>query len=466
VVDRIGIEEAIRRAADPTVLMQRVVDEVMTLIEGVDGVLVGFVHDREWMSFECGAGCSEAMIDRSVPVMGSIAGLAYRGGETLRSGDARSDPRANLDIVRTTGHRSLVCVPLWRRGETVGVLHVASLNPGAFDDRDVATLASLGEFVSAVLTVAFDLASATDALLSRGQQDAPGAEVAEEDDRDAEERFVANVLDPGATRLVESRNQINGFLKGRGLSHVFQPIYDLTSGECFAVEALARFEGPPLRSPDFWFAAAHEIGLGVELELISVRQALRCLDSLPPEIDLCVNAGPETMVSEGLHELLAGSKPGRIIMELTEETRVDDYSKLSATLDRLYPMGVRLAIDDAGAGYASLAHILKLTPDIIKLDRELTHDIDRDPIRYTLAAALVSFAKGLGAQIVAEGVETEAELEKLCDLGIRFGQGFYLSRPTSLRAFATRLSRELRSPTRPLSRRAGLGQLVAFPTRR
>jgi EAL domain-containing protein (putative c-di-GMP-specific phosphodiesterase class I) len=107
---------------------------------------------------------------------------------------------------------------------------------------------------------------------------------------------------------------------------------------------------------------------------------------------------------------------------------------------------VRLAIDDTGAGYASFAHILKLAPDIIKLDRELTSGIDRDPGRRALASALVSFASGLGAEIIAEGIETAAELEVLQGLGIHYGQGYLLCRPTSIDSIPSSLYPETWSP--------------------
>ena len=134
---------------------------------------------------------------------------------------------------------------------------------------------------------------------------------------------------------------------------------------------------------------------------------------LPDGVALCLNAGPETMVSAELHKLLADCETGRVVMELTEQAKVDDYPRLSGALDDLHLLGVRLAIDDTGAGFASLAHILKLSPDLIKLDRELTSGIDDDPVRIALATALVSFASGLGADIIAEGIETPAELDIL-----------------------------------------------------
>ena len=337
-IEQSGLEEAIRRAADPLVLMKRVADEAMTLVDDVDGVLVGFVHDPDWVTFECGAGHTETLIGQRVPVTGSLAGLAYQTGETLYSDDAELDARVDVEFARAAQVRSMVFVPLWRRTQTVGVLCVASREPRTFKDRDVATLTSLAEFISVVIAVALDLASVTDAVLGQVGRDRLES-LRRRDDRDAEERFVANVLNPGAMRRIESRSRIDRFLRGLGLAHVFQPIYDVRSGECFAVEALARFSGQPSRPPDMWFAEAHEMGVGVELELASAKQALRCLDRLPANIDLCVNAGPEAMVSDELRQNLVASDPGRVIMELTEEAKVDDYPRLSSALERLSSMG-------------------------------------------------------------------------------------------------------------------------------
>ncbi len=412
----------------------------MTLVSGVDGVLVGFVHDSRWLNFECGAGQLSERIGERVPLEGSLAGLALQKGETLRCDDAQLDPRVEGDFCRVSRVRSLVAVPLWRGHETVGALCVSSCRAHAFDERDAATLTSLAGFISAVIMVAVDLASATDALLARTEAARPGAPADHIDDRAAEERFVANVLIAGTLGRLQSKSRMDRCLRGRGLTHAFQPVFDITGGECCAVEALARFSGQPKRSPDIWFAEAHEIGVGVELEIVSVKQALRSLPQLASGIALCVNAGPEALMTAEFLELLETSQPWRVVVELTEETRVDDYPRLSGALKLLRSMGARLAIDDTGAGFASLAHILKLAPDFIKLDRELTSGIDRDPVRKALATALVSFASGLGAEIIAEGIETAAELEVLRGLGIRYGQGFYLCRPTSTDAIPRCLS--------------------------
>ena len=197
------------------------------------------------------------------------------------------------------------------------------------------------------------------------------------------------------------------------------------------------------------------MGIGVELEIASVKGALSSLPLLPENITLCVNAGPEAIISDEMCQLLATCESRRVVVELTEQTKVDDYPGLSSVLDQLGLLGVRLAIDDTGAGFASFAHILKLAPDIIKLDRELTSGIDQDPVRSALGAALVSFASSTGAEIIAEGIETSAELEVMQGLGIHYGQGYLLCRPTSIDLIPSSLPREVwsgRSPRAPTLR--------------
>ena len=446
-IDRASLEELIRSAADPVVLMQRVADEAMDLVTGADGVLVGVVDEQNWLTYECSAGARLGDQIRSrISLKRSLAGLAFTTGETLYCDDAASDSRVDQDLWRAADVKSLVCVPLWRRTETVGVLCVTSSRARAFGDRDVATLTSLAMFISAAVAVAFDLAEVIDSWLTRTDIDGPGAAAAKGDDWMAKERFVANVLNPGAMSRLEGRSRVDRFLTGHGLKHVFQPIYDLRSGECFAGEALARFSGRPRRTPDVWFAEAHAMGVGVELEIVSAKKALKALPLLPDEVTLCVNAGPQAIVFDEVRQLLEVSDSRRIVMELTEETKVENYGQLSSALDKLCLLGVRLAIDDTGAGFASCAHLLKLAPDIIKLDSELTSGIDHDPVRAALATALVSFASRIGSEIIAEGVETVAELEALRDLDIHYGQGFLLCPPTSIDLIPSCLPPEVWSP--------------------
>jgi EAL domain-containing protein (putative c-di-GMP-specific phosphodiesterase class I) len=145
-----------------------------------------------------------------------------------------------------------------------------------------------------------------------------------------------------------------------------------------------------------------------------------------------LNFSPETAVSDRLRDLLERADPCRIVVEVTEHAPVADYDELREALSGLRERGVRLAIDDAGAGFASLRHVVRLDPDLIKLDITLTRQIETDPVRQALAVALVSFAEQIGATVVAEGVETELELEALRRAGIRHAQGFLLGTPEPL----------------------------------
>jgi EAL domain-containing protein (putative c-di-GMP-specific phosphodiesterase class I) len=213
---------------------------------------------------------------------------------------------------------------------------------------------------------------------------------------------------------------------------VFQPIAALASGAVMGAEALARFRCEPHRPPNEWFAEADDIGRGAELELVAIGAALDQIHRLPAAMFLAVNASPATATSPRLAELLDRHPADRVVLELTEHSRVGDYDLLLAALHRLRERGVRIAVDDTGAGYAGFQHLLRLGPDIVKLDTTLTAGIHADPIRRSLAAALVTFATEIGATIIAEGIEVANELTTLERLGIAWGQGYYLARPGDL----------------------------------
>ena len=218
----------------------------------------------------------------------------------------------------------------------------------------------------------------------------------------------------------------------RAFTMAFQPICSLDTRRAIGAEALARFRGPPERTPDLWFAEADEVGLREELELAAVSRALEGLSELPDQVFLAINASPTTTATAALHQLLAAVDADRIVIEITEHAPVADYDELNAALDRLRGIGARLAIDDAGAGFASLRHILSLGPEIIKLDRSLIEGIATDRAQEALAAGLISFAEKSGATIVAEGIEIDEELDALRSLGVAYGQGFLLARPGPL----------------------------------
>jgi EAL domain-containing protein (putative c-di-GMP-specific phosphodiesterase class I)/DNA-binding NarL/FixJ family response regulator len=233
-------------------------------------------------------------------------------------------------------------------------------------------------------------------------------------------------------RTARHEKRIRRALETEGvLEMVFQPIFSLW-GPLVGAEALARFRTAPRRGPDRWFAEAEEVGLRLELELAAVEMALAALPSLPRETYLSVNVSPTTLLSAALRKLLESSEPSRVVIEVTEHAPIDHYKRLITALDRLRTLGVRLAVDDAGAGFASLRHILRLAPDFIKLDRTLIDGIQSDRSRQALAAGLISFAEHIDATIVAEGIEQEAQVEMLTSLGVGYGQGFFLARPGPL----------------------------------
>ena len=235
-----------------------------------------------------------------------------------------------------------------------------------------------------------------------------------------------------AAELERRHERIERALSPGGLTMVFQPIADLASGAVVGAEALARFAGEPPRPPDEWFAEADDIGRGGELELAAIAAALDELHRLPGDAFLAVNASPATAAAPELDALLAGRPAERLVIELTERSRVSDYDALAAALDRLRRRRVRIAVDDTGAGYASFQHLLRLRPEILKLDTTLTRGIDADPVRRSLAAALVTFSSEIDATIIAEGIEVQDELVTLQGVGIPWGQGFHLSRPRAL----------------------------------
>lgn len=218
-------------------------------------------------------------------------------------------------------------------------------------------------------------------------------------------------------------------LDGDGPDIVFQPIVDLNTGCVVAAEALSRFSHEPLRPPQTWFAEAAAVDLGVELELVAVRSALACIGDLPAGARLSINLSPDTASSPEFLKALAGAPSGRLAVELTEHAPVGDFARLESALAQMRTGGVQLMIDDVGAGFSSLTRILSLHPDVIKLDLALTRDIDTDPVRRALAASLVAFARETDVMIVAEGIETHAELQVLRSLGVTHGQGYFLGRP-------------------------------------
>lgn len=230
----------------------------------------------------------------------------------------------------------------------------------------------------------------------------------------------------------ERRARIRRTLEEERFSAVFQPIVHIGSGAVAGYEALTRFSAEPSRPPDQWFSEAAAVGLQAELEIATIRMALRSFHQLPDDSYLSLNVSPGTIVDGALDDAFAGLPLGRIVLEVTEHASVADYSVVSGRLSALRARGLRVAVDDAGAGYASFRHILRLDPEIIKLDASLVAAIDRSAKLRALAASVVEFARQTGSAVVAEGVENEDELRMLGELDIVHAQGYLLGRPMPL----------------------------------
>ncbi|WP_369069785.1 EAL domain-containing protein [Kineococcus terrestris] len=248
-----------------------------------------------------------------------------------------------------------------------------------------------------------------------------------------------------------------------------QPLVELTSGEVAGYELLSRFGAPgggepvpfPDAPPDAWFAAADRCGLGAPLQADVVRRAVAARGDLPPETFLTVNVDPHLLV----HPEVAGALTdhddlSRVVVELTEHTSAEGgAAALNRVLDEVRRRGGLVAVDDAGTGYASLGLLLQLRPDVVKLDRELVTGLDADPVKRALVEVLGDLTGRMDAWLLAEGVETEAELAACIALGVPLGQGWALARP------AARMLPALPEPTvefvRGTAARVGLAENVA-----
>lgn len=382
-------------ALDSDALVERLLASARTRL-GMDVALVARIAEGEHEiagasgpldSFSTGAGACTSANDM-------YCSLVVDTRQPLIIRDVREDPRTSGMAVTTTADvGSYVGVPLEAgNGELYGTLCCLSHSA----DRD------LGDRDLQYMTVIADILA---------------------EHLDAVERVRR------ARRAAIER--IRGVLGSDDrLQTVFQPIVSLVDEEVVGVEALSRFPGPPVRPPNEWFADAADAGLQAELELEAVRRAIERASGLSPSIYLSVNVSPDLLASRELVTAAQLFGP-RLVVEVTEHAAVDHYEELLVAIDGLRSFGIRLAVDDAGSGYASFRHILSLRPEVIKLDIGLVRGIHEDAGRQSLARAIVAFASDFGASLVAEGVEVPEESEVLRALGVRYGQGYLFGRPVA-----------------------------------
>jgi EAL domain-containing protein (putative c-di-GMP-specific phosphodiesterase class I) len=252
--------------------------------------------------------------------------------------------------------------------------------------------------------------------------------------------LVAALLAPSIGALDASRGrrasigaQVQAVLDSGGPRMVYQPIWALSSRRPVGYEALARFPlYAGISTPDQWFAEAADVGLGLELEVAAVRAGLSALPMLPPRLTVSVNVSSAAVQRPDLMCALAEADPRRTVVEITEHDQVEDYEAVRASCEQVKDLGCTIAVDDAGAGYAGFQHLIEIHPDVIKLDLKITRNLDSDPARAAMAAALVGFARAIDATVLAEGVETACELDAATRLGVQYAQGYHLGRPAPL----------------------------------
>jgi len=245
-------------------------------------------------------------------------------------------------------------------------------------------------------------------------------------------RYLTVVQTESGGERAEVLARIQGVLDNKTLTPVFQPIQDLNTGAIVGHEALSRFPNPTLRGPDRWFADAFHVGLGVELEWLAATSALTYFDTAAPEMFLTVNMSAATVMHLAENELCPPELWSRIVIELTEHVPVQDYAALHRALAPMLSQGTRLSADDVGSGYAGFRHLLRLRPDIIKLDISLITGINHNREQQFLTRALLTFAHDVGAQVIGEGIEEPADMYTLQDLGVPFGQGYLIGLPAPL----------------------------------
>jgi EAL domain-containing protein (putative c-di-GMP-specific phosphodiesterase class I)/CHASE3 domain sensor protein len=341
------------------------------------------------------------------------AGFPIKAGDTLPEGQARyllarcnegpwaeswldgALPGADDAALAAVGIQSMAFAPIQIEGEVISLIGFATTDEG-HGRHLVEDLPAVGEFASVAETIL------APALVARRHR-------------------------------ADERTRIEATIAAKAFHPVFQPIVDLTTGGTVGFEALTRFDDGC--RPDLMFAAALECGMGIELEIATLAAAVRESRHLAAGSWLSLNVSPALLaLRRGLQELLTQSV-GHIVLEITEHEVIGDYAPLRQAMLELGPR-VRLAVDDAGAGVANFNHLVELRPNFVKIDVGLIRGVDADPSRQAVVAGLIHFAAKSGCEVLAEGIETEAERATVAELGVTLGQGYLLGRPAPADAWS------------------------------
>lgn len=260
----------------------------------------------------------------------------------------------------------------------------------------------------------------------------------------------------GGGSLARWRRAVEDVVADGGPAMHLQPIVDFASARVAGYEALARFGGAPA-SPDRWFNRAHQVGLGAELEAAALRRALARRGELAAHQFLTINLSPAALADPAIHDVLREHAPLHgIVVELTEHDPMSDRVTLDLAFQLVRDLGALVAIDDIGTGYAGLEWVLTVRPEMVKLDREFIRGVDVDEARATFVRFVGDLVDRLDTWLIAEGIETDGELDAVVALGVPLGQGYRLghpaTRPIELGPDVTaRINRSRRSFSAPAS---------------
>lgn len=405
---------------DPVSLMSRIAEQTCLFTPKADGVAISiYTPDKNFVVVSA-YGLVDSLLGLVLPGEGTFQGRAIATGQPQVSHETSSDPSLSQQVREIGGRlgiHSLVVIPLMHNGSAVGTLSVMATEAGTFSDADVRTITSISAFISALIEAHSELSRLLDQVLADPRT--PNA--------DSAARFLASVLLPDTIRHNRMHAQLDTLLSApHQLVPVFQPIVDLSAGHTIGFEGLSRFPEMSETSPSRWFDTARQLGRSYPLELMALTRILSCAHAFPEDYFLAVNLSPLTVLDPTVQDILT-SADRRLVVEITEH---DPFPEdFAARLKPLRDKGIKLAIDDAGAGFASFTQLLRLRPDMIKIDGELTCDIENDPVKRALATSVVQLASELGSSTVAEAIENPRQMCALQALGIEYGQGYLLGRP-------------------------------------
>ncbi|AGB41599.1 diguanylate cyclase (GGDEF) domain-containing protein [Halobacteroides halobius DSM 5150] len=262
--------------------------------------------------------------------------------------------------------------------------------------------------------------------------------------------------------------QLNKIINNKQIRSVFQPIISLKTGDILGYEILSRGpQGSILESPYHLFKAAKEFNQLSDLGRICREQALLSAQKLDDDYTIFINVDPGVICEQGaeienteeiINQFSISQK--EVVMELTEETSIDDLQGFKLALDNYQEQGYKVAIDDTGAGYSGLQSIVSIPYNYIKLDRSLVSNIDRDPVKKALLKSFVKFADEINSQVIAEGIEREEELDTLIEMGVDYGQGYLIARPNPDVTDKLEISNKITTKNKDIYNSLGVGDTI------